>query len=561
MFTINYVKNKNKHILSTLDDMSKIQNFIPIYNQFFSLNTSNFNSINLNHKFHIIKFVEKINENKYSCVVKSTDREKQVASFFKFSPLIDPIKFMAGKYKRDKIDILPSLEDNIDILSKIKNPNNAAYIDGFFFFLSSQILHTHGFYHGVDFYGSFLGIKGSFHYNIIDDIDYLYQSDHFHKNKDKKFSIDCAFEDIFLNFNTRNYKKKLKIGNSLKNLSTQALDINDIQFDEVFIEDKIVSDMSQNLIFQYDLSTNHISTVSTKSSSCSSRSSHTSNGSSDSYKSNISDGSLDTGSETSSGNCSLSTTSDEVVEAILKSFPVQIICLEALDNTLDAILQELDMEEWRACIFQIIISLNVYQKMFDLTHNDLHTNNIMFKKTDKKYLYYRYLQKYYKVPTYGRIYKIIDFGRAIYKFKGKRICSDSFHKKGDAATQYNCEPYLNKDKPRLDPNPSFDLCRLGCSLYDFFEIGAENKDELSDPITKLVEKWCKDDRGRNILYKANGEERYPEFKLYKMITRTVHHCPPQKEIENPIFNKFIVSRKKIKKAKIFNIDTLPSYIN
>ena len=87
--------------------------------------------------------------------------------------------------------------------------------------------------------------------------------------------------------------------------------------------------------------------------------------------------------------------------------------------------------------------------MFDLTHNDLHTNNVMYKKTDKTYLYYRYKGDFYKVPTHGRIYKIIDFGRAIYRYKGKRICSDSFHPKGDASTQYNCEPYLNENKPGI----------------------------------------------------------------------------------------------------------------
>ena len=106
--------------------------------------------------------------------------------------------------------------------------------------------------------------------------------------------------------------------------------------------------------------------------------------------------------------------------------------------------------------------------MFNFTHNDLHTNNIMFNKTDKQFLYYRYNKVYYKVPTYGRLFKVIDFGRSIYSFKGKFICSDSFHPKGDAATQYNCQPYMNDKKPRLDPNPSFDLCRLGCALYDFF---------------------------------------------------------------------------------------------
>ena len=58
--------------------------------------------------------------------------------------------------------------------------------------------------------------------------------------------------------------------------------------------------------------------------------------------------------------------------------------------------------------------------MFEFTHNDLHTNNIMFNKTEKKFINYYYNGKYYKVPTYGKIYKIIDYGRSIYKFKGKK---------------------------------------------------------------------------------------------------------------------------------------------
>ena len=70
----------------------------------------------------------------------------------------------------------------------------------------------------------------------------------------------------------------------------------------------------------------------------------------------------------------------------------------------------------------------------------------MYQKTEKQYLYYKYDDKHYKVPTYGKIYKIIDFGRAIYKFKGNIICSDSFHPKGDAATQYNFGPVYNNKK-------------------------------------------------------------------------------------------------------------------
>ena len=60
-----------------------------------------------------------------------------------------------------------------------------------------------------------------------------------------------------------------------------------------------------------------------------------------------------------------------------------------------------------------------------------------------------------KFPHMAKFIKIIDFGRAIYKFKGNIVCSDSFHPKGDAATQYNCEPYLNSKKPRLEPKHEF----------------------------------------------------------------------------------------------------------
>jgi len=231
-----------------------------------------------------------------------------------------------------------------------------------------------------------------------------------------------------------------------------------------------------------------------------------------------------------------------------------------MEATLDSLLgEELSDDEWRSCLFQIIMTLVSYQKMFNFTHNDLHTNNIMFNKTDKQYIYYRYNKVYYKVPTYGRLFKIIDFGRSIYSFKGKFICSDSFHPKGDAATQYNCEPYMNSNKPRLDPNPSFDLCRLACALYDFFMDDVEDVNTCGDPIAALINEWCTDDKGRNILYKKCGEERYPDFKLYKMIARTVHNHTPEKQVTKTVFQKFVSNRKKVGKKRYIDIDALPVY--
>ena len=173
-------------------------------------------------------------------------------------------------------------------------------------------------------------------------------------------------------------------------------------------------------------------------------------------------------------------------------------------------------------------------------------------------------KKYYRVPTFGKIFKIIDFGRAVYKFKSLTICSDSFHPKGDAATQYNFNPYMNDKKPLLEPNPSFDLCRLACSMYDYFISDVSNAVELSasNPIIELITNWVKDDKGRNVLYKSSGEERYPDFKLYKMIARTVHNHVPLAQLSNPLFSKYEVKTDAVsKKAKqtMLRIDDLPEY--
>ena len=110
----------------------------------------------------------------------------------------------------------------------------------------------------------------------------------------------------------------------------------------------------------------------------------------------------------------------------------------------------------------------------------------------------------------------------------------------------------------MEPNKSFDLCRLGCSLFDYFMDDEEDEDNIENPVAKVINEWITDDKNRNILYKNNGEERYPEFKLYKMIVRTVHNHLPEKQLENSIFNSFVSSKKKIKKQKIINIDNMES---
>ena len=71
MFKIDYEKRKNTELFTAFQSekltyLSEIQNYIPIYSQFFALNETNYNSINLNHKWYItdVKKTEKEEEEK-----------------------------------------------------------------------------------------------------------------------------------------------------------------------------------------------------------------------------------------------------------------------------------------------------------------------------------------------------------------------------------------------------------------------------------------------------------------------------------------------------------------
>ena len=62
-----------------------------------------------------------------------------------------------------------------------------------------------------------------------------------------------------------------------------------------------------------------------------------------------------------------------------------MIFLEKCEDTLDSYMTSTCMEpkEWTGLLMQVIMSLIVYQKAFNFTHNDLHTNNIMYVSTEK----------------------------------------------------------------------------------------------------------------------------------------------------------------------------------
>ena len=561
-----YKKNDNKKLFHSLENsellnVENTQNYIPIYQRFFNLNQSNQDSVNLNNKLSLDDIVVKETENKFKgSVVDASANKIDKNIFFKLSPLLDPIKYITGKYDLSNSNLLdlPTYEST-DSHSKSRDTNNSAYVDSFFTYLTSKLLHENKFFHGVDFYGSFLANKLDFMVDVADDIEYLFDSNAFHKHKNSLFYLDNTFHSDLFNYDTRNYKKKINIEDCSSN-TIQLADINDIAvLDTLFIDSSSNSIVIEpDLLYEGNEHSERKTTRSQSSSTCSSRSSDTHN--EEEYDEDEDESEEEGDEESESSMCS--DASDDKIFIKIPKFPVQIIALERCAKTLDSLLisDDLSDDEWSSIVIQILMILITYQKVFKLTHNDLHASNIMYVETDKQYLVYKYNDKYFKVPTFGKIFKIIDYGRAIYKFRGNLICSDSFHPEGDAATQYNFEPYFNEKKSRLEPNFSFDLCRLGCALFDVIVEDLENISKIKSPILKIILEWCKDDKGRNVMYKNNGEERYPDFKLYKMIARTVHNHTPQSVMEDMYFKRYIVSRKKLNKhQKIINIDTMPCY--
>jgi hypothetical protein len=540
-----YRKNDNRQLVRDLANepclqLHSVQNYVPIYERFFALSDATFNSINLDSRHTIRHVLRADTPNLCLAVVQDRDSTEQVREvFMKLSPLLDPIKYMSGKYDTDGPALLTLPGRGRESSAKAADPNNAAYVDALANHLVSQLLHRHGFINGIDCYGLFLGVQPRLHVDVRDDIDYLCDSKFFRENQGTLFTLSSEFRDSLVNYDTRCYKKRVSIGEDAHPLlDVESLSPTSGAEGGIACSPEVLFEVADDDARPRSLST----------SSCSSRSSYTDP-----------DSPASCDSEAIS---ECSTATDDVVGAVLHSFPVQVMALERCDQTLDSLLARdaLSDRELTSMVAQVTFSLIVLQRTLSLTHNDLHTNNIMCIRTDKKYIVYKFAGSHYKVPTFGRIYKIIDFGRAIYRVRGVVVCSDSFHPKGDAATQYNCEPYLDDKRPRIEPNRSFDLCRLGCSMYDFLvEDVADEMRGLSE-IEQLIVKWCHDDKGRNIMYKSSGQERYPEFKLYKMIARSVHGHTPESVIRDRLFSCYIVGKKATKRCgTVIDVDAYPSY--
>lgn len=476
--------------------------------------------------------------------------------FLKRTHILDPMRAMEGDYAWPAEGSLPApREPWRTALSKLTDPMNEAYVDALFALYASKMVEGGLSPHWCRCYGTFAARVERYLYNISEEYESLRRKPWWKRNQ--KAGLFRQFDPLEETEDDDVHAARRAAftsgGEDLLGDDFEELEEGEIG------EAAAATSEQEDAEVEADADTTPVA-LQTPRIQLKAISKSGVGGSNDEDDENSDEGSDETDDS-----------EEAEMFAEFKDFPVQVTMLEKAEGTMDELLDdEMDPEKhelaatkearWTAWLFQVCAALTAAQHWFGFVHNDLHTNNVMWCSTAETHVYYRIHRgsavSYMRVPTYGRIIKIIDFGRASFHLPDPAgfFISDAFYPGNDAGEQYNCEPFYDAaDGPRVEPNRSFDLSRLAVSLLESLyperpvaasptrimsREGAKIHTETVSGVYNLIWEWLLDDEGKNILRLPSGEERYPDFDLYKAIAAHVHKAVPAKQIEKAVFSGF-----------------------
>jgi hypothetical protein len=462
------------------------------------------------------------------CKIETVSKDLKDA-FCKVTHLLDPIRTIQTYYSN------PEKGDRRRE-AKAGNPMNQAYVDGLASYLLGQLRERNISPHFCLFYGGYRGVADKYRYNISGEYEsYRRYKLFWERRRQGLFSVH--YDDEKSQIETPNSSMR----STTFHYSTPRSGASHISLDDC-------GELNPEIV--------ELESV----------------GSLESASASVSTSSSASESHSGSEDYSEESNEDSGVFMELKEFPVMLIFQERMEGVLDSMLDdegelvgaprnsEAWEQRWIAWTFQIVAALSAAQGALGFTHNDLHTNNIVWKTTDQQWLHYISRDgTVWKVPTFGKIMCLIDFGRSVYRVGEQWFVSDDYDMGGDAEGQYVFGNLLKGGKP-IYPNPSFDLCRYAVSVIDalYPEQPAEKPDgailsqeglwkvnETVSPFWNLLWSWLIDDNGNNVLREEYGEERFPDFDLYQHISEKVTNCKPQDQIRKEIFSGFQIARDSI----------------
>ena len=494
-----------------------------------------------------------------------TKESRTVSTWIRMMHLVDPVDAMSGDMVLPCDGALPTFRTAWQrTLRKLNDPYNEAYTDAVFACMASRLVETGRSPHFCRFYGTFNARAPEYRYNITDDMGDIEGEDWFREGLKtgafKLFAVDAYDPDVSVEVTRpwENVRPKLLALQDSLTLSSSEDGIGEN------VEEEADTEAAEEEIDEIEEADIELS------------------GSAVVHRPQIRLSRV--GSSPSQTSYSQSTDSEDDIEyrAVLKNFPVQLTVIERCDGTMDDLMEdeiaedatddmrETKEERWTAWMFQVIAGLAVAQQAYDFVHNDLHTNNVLWCGTGETHLYYHVIggvggDRFYKVPTFGRIMKIIDFGRATFRppttsTNNRTWYPDAYAHDAVASGQYNCGPYFEQGKPKVVPNKSFDLCRLAVAMLETLwppeeiviaqprriltkEPGRVQA-ETTSSLWNLLWLWLTDKNGRNVLRSPDDSERYPQFDLYCAIARDVQNAVPAQQITLPLFDSAFRCRRK-----------------
>lgn len=467
------------------------------------------------------------------------DEIKDISGFCKITHLLDAYKMIQGNYPMSQHPALPAPgKKSAKVYSKIHDPHNQAYVDAVACYMLSKFREADQSPHFSLFYGSYLAIAKEYYYNITEDYsDIRFDAWFWRKQKEGIFRLVGIEGEQVMDpkdplIETPDDLSDWSSDGSGSNTSSDVSSVSELDACEN------LSESGGSL---------HSASITTASST----------------KSSVSD-------DTDASDYSSEIGKDYKFFAVLKEFPTMLMFLESNKGTMDSLLDpdcpDMDAKietpeweaRWTAWLFQVIAALCQIQSLWAMTHNDLHSNNILWTPTDKEFYYYKTKDgRQWKVPTYGKLFRIIDFGRAIYTHNDTLCISDDYWPENEAGTQYNFGPLYDPKEPRAYPNASFDLCRLSVSIIEalFLENPPQEKEggailsseegrvqkETKSDLFNVMWSWLIDDDGRNVLWENDQSERYPGFDLYRVIAQKVKNAVPRDQLNKAPFTQFVSS--------------------
>jgi len=533
--------------LKEQEGFEELQTFYPGMGLVTDIKSAPENDIWLDHKYRVINILSQDTQKtsgKVSLRIEKNSPEsgeeiQDISGFRKITHLLDPVRWLQGKYSIPKHSFLPWHQESWEATwNKLQDPMNQAYIEALAAYAFSRLREADISPHYHYFYGSICAKADTYSYNITDSYMSFRHARWFWTSQEKQL-FKLSFDDT--------------IDQEVKDAIMKQPEQLEDSSDEENSEEELTG-LECNLVDNQSLHSAGDSAFE----SASEKSTHSEE--EDDEEENSDD--------------------DEDLEifADIRKFPVMMIFTESSEGTMDDLLDNYEEvgsepgtkkweETWKAWIFQIMAALSVGQTIFGFTHNDLHSNNVVWSNTDKKFLCYKMNSGVlFKVPTYGKIFRIIDFGRAIFRINEHLFYSDDFKKGNDAAEQFNFGDLYDNSEPEVYPNPSFDLCRFTVGIFESLfpesppvkkggKLLSDEPDlqiyETESPLYNLLWTWLLCDDGHNVLMDPDGSERYPDFDLYKVITSQVHSAVPADQFEKDIFKSFRV--KQAGKEKVYSL--------